>query len=125
MPERSTVSEELQAQIDKEIQKHEEAIRSLRGQRNTLAPVSRLPPELLSRIFLHARDMSDGTEKVLPPASHACRAWRALALACGLLWTQIDCTRLSWAEEMMLRSRGAPLALQMSYPHQCVLILSN
>lgn len=125
-PQRSTVSEKLQAQIDKKIRTFEDAIRSLRGQRNTLAPVSWLPPELLSRIFRHARDAADGRAKILPPASHVCRAWRALALANPLLWTEIDCTRLRWAKEMMLRSQGAPLALQVpvSYHVRCVRTLS-
>ena len=125
MLRRSTVSEELRAEVDKQIQKHKDAIRSLRERRNTLAIISRLPPELLSRIFLHARDMTDGTAKVLPPASHVCRAWRAVALACGLLWSEIDCVRLGWAKEMILRSRGAPLALQVSNINRCVQTLTS
>lgn len=125
MPGRSTASGELQAQIDKEIQKHEDAIRSLRERRNTFAPISRLSHELLSRMFLHARDMADGTAKVLPPASHVCRAWRAVAHGCGLLWTEIDCIRLNWAKEMLLLSRGAPLTLQMTCPYRCVWALPN
>ena len=43
--------------LDKEIDTERQLIRSLLSRRNTLAPISALPPELLSRIFhFHAQD---------------------------------------------------------------------
>ncbi|KAK7022316.1 hypothetical protein R3P38DRAFT_1116329 [Favolaschia claudopus] len=74
-----------------------------RGQLNALAPVARLPPELLSRIFKFCQEPSGWhTNYILTTPSCApllllgvCRLWRDIVVSCPLLWTSIlfdDCS---------------------------------
>lgn len=107
-----TYFEEIRGDIDKQIKKLEDAICALKEKRNRLSLMSRLPPELMSHIFLLAR--KDGTLSYLPTTSHVCRAWRATALGCAQLWTTIDCVRVRWAQEMMARTSGASITLLVS-----------
>ncbi|TFK60886.1 hypothetical protein BDN72DRAFT_751234, partial [Pluteus cervinus] len=68
---------------------------SLRTLRNSLAPVSQIPTELLSKIFVHSQDCGDisivGEIDLTTrlPISWVCRHWREIALATPALWTVI------------------------------------
>lgn len=99
---------ELKATLEKIIKQISRNIRTLKTKRNTLAAVSRLPAELLSRIFHLARDDANGKYSWIY-ATLTCRAWRLCALSCATLWTNIDCMKIMWAQEMLSRSRDAPL----------------
>ena len=71
--------------------------------RNVLAPVNKLPPEILSQIprFFPIHD--------LVVATQVCRYWRTTFISCGPLWCNIDCTRGSEALTCLHRSKGSPL----------------
>ena len=71
--------------------------------RNDLAPVNKLPPEMLSRIaqFFPIRD--------LVVATQVCRYWRTTFISCGSLWCNIDCTRGPEALTCLHRSKGSPI----------------
>ncbi|KAF9792075.1 hypothetical protein BJ322DRAFT_1215329 [Thelephora terrestris] len=71
--------------------------------RNVLAPINKLPPEVLSRIprFFPIRD--------LVVATQVCRYWRTTFISCGPLWCNIDCPRVSEALTCLHRSKGSPL----------------
>ena len=116
-----------QSQIDREIDDFESAILVLKRRRNTLSLVSRLPFEILGRVFESTRVvMSD--ERTQQPqigwiaVSHVCSHWREIAMNWPQLWSHIDFRCLKWAEEMLHRSKMAPLTvrldlrLQMSEP---------
>ncbi|KAK0488989.1 hypothetical protein IW261DRAFT_1414413 [Armillaria novae-zelandiae] len=98
------------SQIDAEIQQREEDVRKLKSQRNTLAPISQLPPEMLSRIFLfvsYPRELSLSWINV----SHVSQHWRAVALGFSALWSSPPFMTPTWAHEMLKRSKMAPLTI--------------
>ncbi|KAI0047092.1 hypothetical protein FA95DRAFT_1285563 [Auriscalpium vulgare] len=98
----------------------EDAITTLCAQRNALAPVSHLPPEVLTKILalLAALAPAGGADLLQPAipgwiaATHVCARWRAIALACPQLWTSVT-FRLgaAWADAMAARAQDLPLAL--------------
>ncbi|KAJ7043600.1 hypothetical protein C8F04DRAFT_724165 [Mycena alexandri] len=100
-----------QRQIDHEIQEYQESIRALRSRRNGLSSIGRLPPEMLSRVFQFCAlpDSLSWIEEV----SHICRHWRAVALGCPNLWCSPIFSRPKWADEMLKRSKMAPLSIRL------------
>ncbi|TFK86742.1 hypothetical protein K466DRAFT_653526 [Polyporus arcularius HHB13444] len=93
--------------VDDQIEVHARAILDLKTRLNTLTPVARLPPELLSTIFAFVPAKSftehyNASEIVRPylvntwvTVAHVCRHWRAIAPRA--------------ADEMLARSKKAPL----------------
>ncbi|KAF7370585.1 F-box domain-containing protein [Mycena sanguinolenta] len=103
-------NELMQRGLDEDIQKYQESIRSLQYQRNALSPIGRLPPEMLSRVFMFCihRDSLSWIREV----SHICRHWRAVALGCPNLWSFPVFSQPRWADEMLKRSKMAPLTVK-------------
>lgn len=111
----------LQQAIDAKINSLDESSRVLRLHRNTLSPISSLPPELFAAIFSHL--FSPGTSSLaggnLKPdhhlaclrASHVCHQWREIALHQPLLWSHVDFTKAG-ATEILVRAKSAPLYLE-------------
>lgn len=107
-----------------EVMKHILAIRGLKTRLNSLSSISRLPPKILTKIFLEYKALH------IPKAcdscawqsiSHVCHYWRTVALGCPLLWTWIlpsaddDCI-----EEFLNRSNGLPLIVPVAaLPSSC------
>lgn len=96
------------------------AIQALLEQRNDLAPVSRLPPELLSCIFLLDAGPcdEDGFQSCESPLGwlHAlwvCRYWRRVAIATSQLWVQVPLMHVGYVEAALHRSAGLPLTIQL------------
>ncbi|KAG6844779.1 hypothetical protein H0H87_003897 [Tephrocybe sp. NHM501043] len=100
--------------IDREMQRLEDSIRLLKSRRNVLAPISRLPPEMLAKIF--AFRVADSIESTNPlewiRVSHVSRYWRAVALDCPRLWGNLVFSRPRWSEEMLKRSKMAGLVVK-------------
>ncbi|KAF8916278.1 hypothetical protein CPB85DRAFT_351952 [Mucidula mucida] len=99
-------------EIDAQIAQYESAVRVLKFQRNMLAPISRLPVEVLCQIFILT------TYTTCPPlwmaVTHVCSQWRAAALKCPAMWSYITFERPSrWTNEMLQRSMEAPLTLHV------------
>ncbi|KAJ7155425.1 hypothetical protein C8R43DRAFT_430595 [Mycena crocata] len=99
-----------QRQIDQEIRKSQDSIRALQSRRNSLSPVGRLPPEMLSRIFLFCSNPD--SLSWIKEVSHICRHWRAVALGCPNLWSIPIFSQPRWADEMLKRSKMAPLTVK-------------
>ncbi|KAI0059580.1 hypothetical protein BV25DRAFT_1054039 [Artomyces pyxidatus] len=97
--------------MDKDIEQLENVLRALKKHRNTLSPISRLPPEILSRIFSHLAAPSLNTPWMWQTVSHVCRRWREVAVFSPLLWTSIDFRSAAWTMEFLQRSQYAPLAV--------------
>ncbi|TFK59795.1 hypothetical protein BDN72DRAFT_905541 [Pluteus cervinus] len=115
-------------------QKLDEEIASLQGRlsalctlRNSLAPISTLPVELISKIFVHTqRDhlmftkQTDLRSRLL--VSWVCRRWRDIALTTPTLWTTISkikktaILRSDCARELLVRSRSMGLAVNLCEP---------
>ncbi|GLB41913.1 hypothetical protein LshimejAT787_1005130 [Lyophyllum shimeji] len=100
--------------IDQEMQRLENSIRLLKSRRNILAPISRLPPEMLAKIFAHRVAECAESPNLLEwiRVSHVSRHWRAVALDCPSLWGNLVFTRPKWSEEMLKRSKMASLVVK-------------
>lgn len=83
----------------------------LNAQRNQGAPVSKLPEEILLRIFTSARDASYDPRATLRTITHACRHWRDIAITAPLLWTRyLSSSRPKWTTLALQRTQRAHLA---------------
>jgi len=104
------------ATVDQDIDVAKRLILSVLTRRNTLAPISILPAEVLSRIF-HFTAFSDRfySTRCWVHVTHVCRRWRQIALDDSTLWTQFtDSPRnKDWIAERLARSRNAPLVLSL------------
>ena len=96
--------------IDQDIEKMEEAIRALKSCCNSLAAISRLPPEILSRIFAATIEPGLLTMDWVEVTHVSCH-WRTVAIGCPRLWTTLAFARPRWVEEMLKRSKMAPLVI--------------
>ena len=109
--------------IDRDISRLEENIRVLKSRRNELAPISRLPPEVLCNIFSFIETYTGGQGwRPGPEAwvsfSRVSQHWRSLALSAPELWTNIPLNYPRWAEEMLRRSKMANLTIQVDFAYQ-------
>ncbi|KAI0066276.1 hypothetical protein BV25DRAFT_1821211 [Artomyces pyxidatus] len=89
---------------------------SLKARVNAFAPITRLPDDMLIRIFGILRDMwrPEGRSLGWILATHTSRRWRNVALAHHSLWAEINNDVSSkWATEMLSRAKAAPLAFQL------------
>ncbi|KAF8486832.1 hypothetical protein DFH94DRAFT_3537 [Russula ochroleuca] len=107
----SAIDEEILDGQLKEVD--EQLLRSLLTCRNTLAPISLLPPEALARVFrfLALEEQNPGWIR----ATHVCRFWREVALGDSSLWATISGipTNTEWIPEMLARARNAPLDIDI------------
>jgi F-box-like len=105
--------------LDAEIEVLETRTRDLKTKRNTLAPISNLPNELLCRIMVDCRGEwpyidDEGTTTWLA-VTHVCHAWRAIALDYPQLWCKIDADLgHQWMETFLSRSKGLHRSLRVS-----------
>lgn len=92
------------------------------GQRiNHLAAVSRLPNELISKIFglfASGEVPSRGGVRCWAKIINVCRHWRQVGLADPRLWSTLDYQRPRLAELWRARSGGVPLSVE--FPHSGV-----
>ncbi|KAI0350462.1 hypothetical protein OH77DRAFT_1364977, partial [Trametes cingulata] len=100
-----------------------------KGHLNGMAPIARLPPELLSEVFLHlvrrafeeiaaSYYVSSGGSRFYKwiAITHVCNAWRAVALNTPRLWGHIVLTRSPVFAEVFKRSKKAPLLVLAPVP---------
>lgn len=98
-------------EIDAKIAQHIQAIKSLRGQRNLLAPISRLPREILAYIFLFLSKEHPFSLAWIS-TTHICKLWRQIALDTPDLWTCINLSsRREIVETFLTRSKAAGLTV--------------
>ena len=113
----------LRQAIDDELESLEKTTRTLKLRRNALAPISRLPPEIIAIIFSflilpreYLRLLPGTKHEVLAwlRVSHVCHQWREIALNQPRFWSRIDFTTLTpdGAKEVLSRSKMAPLELE-------------
>lgn len=87
-------------------------VSSLNSHRNSLPPISSLPPEVLAEIFqycTHRNHTAWEYDKSWPVFSQVCGHWRQIALSTPSLWTDVD-LRLPMLTRMMIqRAQSSPL----------------
>lgn len=84
----------------------------LQARRNAIAPVSRLPNEILVDIFLIFQNWWKTSIKCWHHVTHICRHWRHVAIEAPILWTDIHVRSHEYALLMLERSQNAPLDVQ-------------
>ncbi|KAH9048661.1 hypothetical protein EDB83DRAFT_2676924 [Lactarius deliciosus] len=112
--------------------------RMIGSRRNALTRSCRIPPEILSQIFLHYQLSSSsftfpsqnarGTYPALcstvlwwvPAVAHVCGHWRIVALGHPRLWSNISLhLGRTWAQRMLTLSKAVPITIAMNDPHPC------
>ncbi|KAJ3545840.1 hypothetical protein NMY22_g2286 [Coprinellus aureogranulatus] len=91
----------------------EHEVAAVKACQNATVPINRLPPEILSQVFLDVR----GKEARVEAASwvtvtHVCRHWRDIALRFTNLWTHLAFPHPDFTELMLSRSGSAPLHIE-------------
>ncbi|KAI0695355.1 hypothetical protein C8T65DRAFT_616137 [Cerioporus squamosus] len=114
--------------LEDQIEVHARAIIDIKTRLNTMTPVARLPPELLSNIFTlvaaekyeqkyhNPRYIETYQTNTWITAAHVCRHWRAIALSSPRFWSYITVTSKRATDEMLLRSKKAPLYVVAATP---------
>lgn len=113
------LSSRAQTEIDNELGALEERMRALRTRRNIFSPISSIPPEILGVIFIHHAQQTQLLHVPDNPAvlswlnvGHVCRHWREVALGTPKLWAIPFLNSSLATEEMLMRSKMAPLSLR-------------
>ena len=106
------------ATIEAEIARVAAHLASLKRHLNTFNPDSRLPAELLVRIF-HAATKGAVRWKCFFPIIHVCHHWRKVAIACRSLWStplfdEEGCRQPEVAQTMMEWASPLPLSIRMN-----------
>lgn len=98
----------------------------IRRQSNTLVPIARLPPEILSRIFYECVQLPGSSlEESLwtlwwIKATHVCHHWRSVFLSTPTLWDEVTFSgRVSGepVQEWLARSQDTPLKILVNQVH--------
>jgi hypothetical protein len=106
--------------VDKGIDVAKQLVRSLLIRRNTLAPISLLPPEILARVFrflvLEEPPLSRRGNLGWIKVTHVCRHWRQVAIDDSSLWSKIWGIPMTnkWVPEILARTRNAPLDIGLN-----------
>ncbi|KAF7360993.1 F-box domain-containing protein [Mycena sanguinolenta] len=119
--------------IDKQIAWHYAQIALLKAKRNAIAPIRRLPNELMIRILTIVAVESDTLFDLRwTKLMYVCRHWHGLALAAQPLWAFVDIQWRGGLERLygqLDRSGAAPLTLKMdldkSTPYYLEIILEH
>jgi hypothetical protein len=104
--------------IDLQIANLHESIRILNSQRNGHLPISTLPVEILTKIFLlHQHNVPVQTPAWIKfiRITHVSQRWREIALNFSGLWTCIPFNHPKWAKEMIARSQHACPIVKANY----------
>ncbi|EPS93760.1 hypothetical protein FOMPIDRAFT_93871 [Fomitopsis schrenkii] len=111
------------AELEQQKAHYYECIRVVNTQLNALLPISRLPHELLSEVFLHHAEYRAEPTSQEPKSprdwicvTHVCTHWREVALQCPTLWTRFHASdSLDMLPIFLARSKDAPLSVSMSF----------
>ncbi|KAK7043017.1 hypothetical protein VNI00_008755 [Paramarasmius palmivorus] len=96
--------------------------------RSLLAPVNRLPPEIMTYIFDLCCEENSLTRETLPPVmlvAEVCGRWRDIVLSTPRLWSRFSITFQRWQSKssklnklsglFLGRSRNSPLTIKLNF----------
>ena len=89
-------------------------LRFLRSLQNTLRPINRLPPEIVSYIARSVFEDNDIDTRSIVPLTHVCRYWRDSIISMPENWTLISNKRRKLAELSLARAKAAPLTITLN-----------
>lgn len=119
-PSTTLLGPDFLASLDDEIARIQDTLIQLKRRRNSYLPIARLPPELLSEIFLIFRDAS------MPPSDIYCAKiswlsivqifsyWRNIGLGDPRLWNTVNLRFPDLARYCSAYSKGLPLRIVLS-----------
>ena len=89
-----------------------DVLQLIRSWRNRLAPINKVPPEILTLVpdFL---DGNDGKDEGVIALTHVCRAWREAFTTRSSLWTDLYCVDPDKSEVYLERSKPVPINLSL------------
>jgi hypothetical protein len=111
--ERNERTSETVAAFDQEIQYVKNRLRDLVHRRNAILPIGRLPPEIISGVFVAYRKtmpLRDWPWQLIA-LTHVCSTWRSTARSFPSLWTVIDFSHPSLARENRSLSQPLPIII--------------
>jgi hypothetical protein len=88
-----------------------EALRPVRSMKNSLAPINRVPPEILSLIPDYCCE--DDMDQDLVALTHVRRSWRDTLISRSSLWTKLDFIDTDKTRTYIQRSRSSPFELYL------------
>ena len=83
-----------------------EILSTLRSLKNTLAPINRIPPEVLSLIPDYSDE--DDPDQVSIALTHVCHSWREIFISRSSLWTYLDLKNVDKTRTFIRRSKSSP-----------------
>jgi len=88
-----------------------EVLRLGRSRRNNLAPINRIPPEVLALVpnFLN----KDARDRATVALTHVCQVWREIFTSSSTLWTDFDCEDIDKTLVYLNRSGSSPISVQL------------
>ncbi|KAG1848719.1 hypothetical protein DFJ58DRAFT_746755 [Suillus subalutaceus] len=115
----TALNSKAQTEIDDELEALEERKRALRTRRNSHSPISSIPPELLSTIFVfHVQQTQSRYSPDNPDAllwliiGRICRHWREIALGTPELWATPFLNSSKATDEMLTRIQNGSVELE-------------
>ena len=99
--------------LDEEVLKHQMHILNLKNRRNTYAPVSQLPPEIIIKIFELVKQEYESLKWIT--VSHVCRSWRDIMLDTASFWTTLPLGSPDLTAAMIARSKSARLNVRVNF----------
>jgi hypothetical protein len=92
-----------------------EILHLIRSWRNRLAPVNRIPPEILALVpdFWNDDDDDDDRDQDIITLTHVCRVWREVFTSRSSLWTSLNCENKDQAHVYLERSKSLPVNLSL------------
>ncbi|KAI0063913.1 hypothetical protein BV25DRAFT_1785027, partial [Artomyces pyxidatus] len=100
--------------VEDELAAIEMALCYSRARRNAIAPISRLPSEVVVVVFaflsLELQTWKDNLGWITVP--HVCRRWRDIALNAATLWREISLALgAEWTSTSLVRARDTPIII--------------
>ena len=98
-------------QIDTLVQDAFEIVLLIRSWNNSLAPINRIPPEILALLpdFWDKDHKDQGTIGL----THVCRVWREIFLSRSSLWANFDCKNEDKTRVYLERSKSSPIHVSL------------
>ena len=84
-----------------------EVLRLIRSMKNRVAPINRIPPEVL--ILLPDSWGTDCKRKGIIALTHVCQTWREIFISRSSLWTDFDCMDIDKTQIYLERSKSSPI----------------
>ncbi|KAF7794952.1 hypothetical protein EIP86_006095 [Pleurotus ostreatoroseus] len=121
-PQEMSLVDKARQELETSISGHLNIIIDMKHKLNQLTVTAKLPPEILTEIFVHyvAAESKITTHDKLKPyvwvrITHVCHHWREVALTSPRVWSTIFVTGSSCVDEMLSRSKKVPLDVFAGY----------